>query len=85
MVYPKNVTPDEQRIRMNFCFKKTMNMVEMNAIFCMINPKTSLLGSKKEVLQRLDRSAKTCHWDSSRRFSGFYQNVNGNFKNVRIY
>jgi hypothetical protein len=85
MVNPNNVTSDARIIRMNFCFKKTMNMVEMNAIFCMINPKTSLLGSKKEVLQRLDRSAKTCHWDSSRRFSGFYQNVNGNFKNVRIY
>jgi len=26
MVFPKNVTPDEQRIRMTFCLKKTINM-----------------------------------------------------------
>jgi hypothetical protein len=39
MVYPKNVTPDAQRIRMKFCLKKTINMEERNAIYCKVNPK----------------------------------------------
>jgi len=39
MVFPKNVTPDEQRIRMTFCLKRTINMEERNAIYCMVNPK----------------------------------------------